>query len=67
MISARSIRMLTKKGFSDLFWEDLKQLRKEDDSVTHEQVYELLESEYQREFGQRRYASFRSFRDNRDR
>lgn len=42
-------------------------MRKVDDAVTHEQVYEILESEYQREFGQRRYASFRSFRDNRDR
>ena len=67
MVSARCIQMMTKQGFTDLFWEELAKLRKVDHDVTHEQVYEKLELEYQLEFGQRRYANFRSFRDNRDR
>ena len=67
MISTRAIQMMTKQGFIDLFWKELSKMRKQDDKITHEQVYEIMESEYQREFGQRRYANFRSFRENRDR
>lgn len=67
MVPTRAIQMMTKAGFRSLFWEELARMRKVDDAITHEQVYEMMESEYQREFGQRRYASFRSFRDNRDR
>jgi len=67
MVSARAIQMMTKAGFVRLFWSELARLRKTETTITHEQVYEILESEYQREFGKRRYASFRSFRDNRDR
>jgi hypothetical protein len=59
--------MMTKAGFINLFWGELRRMRKVDDKITHEQVYEMLESEYEREFGQRRYSSFKSFRDNRDR
>lgn len=67
MIATRHIRMLTKQGFIGLFWEELARMRKVDATITHEQVYEILEGEYQQIFGLRRYASFRSFRDNRDR
>lgn len=67
MVSARAIQMMTKAGFVRLFWSELASLRKTDPTITHEQVYEIMEAEYQREFGQRRYANYRSFRDNRDR
>lgn len=67
MVPPRIIQMTTKQGFISLFWATLADMRIRDPGITHEQVYEMLESEYQREFGQRRYASFRSFRDNRDR
>ena len=67
MVAARAIRMMTKQGFTDIFFETLERMKADDPATTHEQVYEILESEYYREFGQRRYASFRSFRDNRDR
>lgn len=67
MVSARCVQMMSKSGFTELFWSELARLRKVDDKITHEQVYEIMEEEYQREFGQRRYASWRSFRDNRDR
>lgn len=67
MVSARCVQMMSKSGFVELFWKELARLRKVDDSITHEQVYEIMEQEYQREFGQRRYANWRSFRDNRDR
>jgi hypothetical protein len=67
MISPRAIRMLTKQGFIGLFWEELAKQRKVEFTVTHEQVYESLESEYMAEFCQRRYANFESFISNRDR
>lgn len=67
MISTRHVQMMTKAGFIAIFWTELAAMRKKDPEVTHEQVYEKLESEYQQQFGQRRYSSFRSFRDNRDR
>lgn len=58
--------MVTKRGFTDLFWEELIRLRKENDKVTHEEVYEMLENEYESTYGQRRYSSFQSFRVRRD-
>lgn len=67
MISARHIRMMTKQGFTDLFWEELARRRKIDFTITHEVVYEDLENEYIDIFKQRRYANFESFRSNRDR
>jgi hypothetical protein len=59
--------MLTRQGFIGLFWETLSKKRKENDKITHKEVYESLESEYIDEFGQRKYSCFESFRSNRDR
>jgi hypothetical protein len=66
MLTDRQIQMLTKKGFVALFWKEYSEQMKKDPSVTHEQVYELLENEYQKGTGQRRYANFKSFRTRRD-
>ena len=66
MLTDRQIQMLTKRGFVALFWEEYGKHVKNDPSVTHEQVYELLEQEYQNGTGQRRYANFKSFRTRRD-
>lgn len=60
------IRMLTKKGFADLFWERLKKARKEDERVTQEEVFEMLNEKYYRVIGCTRYSSFDSFRNVRD-
>lgn len=62
----RHIRMLTKKGFVELFWDEYKRLQRNNPTVTHEEVYNLLETEYQSATGQRRYANFKSFRARRD-
>jgi hypothetical protein len=58
--------MITKKGFTQLFWEDFKQLQNENNKITHAEVYEKLEIEYKSEFKQRRYSNFKSFRTRRD-
>ncbi len=66
MLTERQIQMLTKKGFVTLFWKDYASLSKQNPTVTHEQVYERLEKEYQAGTGQRRYSNFKSFRTRRD-
>jgi len=60
-MTPRLIQMMTKKGFVSLFWSDLKLLREKKPEITHCEVYEKMEKEYQAEFKQRRYASFKSF------
>jgi len=66
MLTGRQIQMMTKTGFVDLFWSDLKALQKSSPAITHEQVYERMETEYTATFKQRRYANFKSFRVRRD-
>lgn len=66
-MNSRIIQMTTPKGFVSLFWTELKQARETDPNTTHEQVYEALETEYFKVVGIRRYSSFNSFRNCRDR
>lgn len=61
-ITARAIRMTTKEGFIDLFWESVRAHK----DKTHKEIYEDLEQEFEAVFGRRRYASFGSFRRRRD-
>jgi hypothetical protein len=60
------IRMLTKQGFADLFWERLAEARKADQSVTQEAVFDLLNDKYYRAIGCTRYSCFESFRQVRN-
>lgn len=62
-LTDRMLRMMTKQGFTELFWEELG---KGGGDERHEDVYERLEREYVAAFGRRRYASFGSFRRRRD-
>ena len=65
-MNARIVQMLTKQGFTNIFWEELKLQQQKNPKITHQEVYEKLEQEYKSQTGQRRYASFRSFRNRRD-
>lgn len=65
-MNQRIIQMITKKGFTNLFWADFKQAQKTNPQTTHIEIYEALEAEYTAEFQQRRYANFKSFRSRRD-
>jgi len=62
-----SHRLVTDEGFIQVFWDTLRELRETDPSVTHEQVYELLNDEYREAFGEDRFKSFDAFRKRRDR
>lgn len=60
------IRMLTKKGFADLFWEKLQEARKADDRVTQEEIFDVLNEKYFKVIGCTRYSNWDSFRKVRD-
>jgi hypothetical protein len=60
------IRMLTKQGFADLFWECLQETRKIDPCTTQEAVFDVLNEKYFKAIGCLRYSCFDSFRIVRD-
>lgn len=60
------IRMLTKKGFADLFWERLQEARKTNPCITQETVFDMLNEKYFKVIGCTRYSCFDSFRKVRD-
>ena len=65
-IDSDVLRMLSKQGFSDLFWERLQEARKKDQSVTQEIVFNILNEKYFKAIGCTRYNSYDTFRRRRD-
>ena len=65
-IDCEVLRMLTKKGFSDLFWERLREARKQDPCTTQEAVFDQMNEKYFASIGCTRYSCFDSFRIVRD-
>ncbi len=61
------IRMLSKDGFTDLFWERLQEARKEDPCITQEAMFDALNNKYFKVIGCWRYSCYNSFRQVRDR
>ena len=61
-IDARVIRMLTRQGFIDLFWEELQSARKENPCVSREQVFESMNQAYFSAIGMYRYIDYDSFK-----
>ena len=62
-LTPRIQKMTTKTGFVELFWEAVNA---DQQQHTHEEIYDILEKEYQQVFKRRRYTSFKSFRRRRD-
>lgn len=60
------IRMLTKQGFAELFWERLQEARKIEPSTTQEAVFDMMNEKYLKVIGSTRYSCFDSFRIGRD-
>jgi hypothetical protein len=60
------IRMLTKRGFTELFWERLQGERKTDPCISQESVFNALNEKYMKAIGCTRYSCFDSFRIVRD-
>lgn len=62
-LTPRILKMTTKTGCVELFWEAVNA---DQQQHTHEEIYDILEKEYQQVFKRRRYTSFKSFRRRRD-
>ena len=62
-LTPRILKMTTKTGVVELFWEAVNA---DQQQHTHEEIYDILEKEYQQVFKRRRYTSFKSFRRRRD-
>jgi len=61
-IDSTLIRMLTKQGFTEVFWEEYCIRLKSDSSITREEVFDQLNKKYFDTFGSYRYSSYDSFR-----
>ena len=61
-IDSQLIRMLTRDGFIEVFWEELALRRKDNARITYEMVFDELNKKYLGAFGSCRYCNFESFR-----
>ncbi len=59
---ARLWRMVTRKGFAALFWEELAERRRSKPATTRREVFEALNDLFEDEFGEPRYPSYDTFR-----
>jgi hypothetical protein len=60
------IRMFSKQGFLDLFTETLQEARRENQSITHEQIFDCLNEKFFNAVGSFRYSSYDAFRRRKD-
>jgi hypothetical protein len=56
------IRMFTRQGFIDLFWERLQAARKADTAATQKAVFDSLNDHWFNVMGYFRYSDYNSFR-----
>jgi hypothetical protein len=61
-IDVQIIRMYTREGFMQVFWETLQAMRKENPKISHEAVFDILNEKYRTVFGEGRYKCYDSFR-----
>lgn len=61
-LDERAIRMLSRSGCIDLFWEELQRARAEDPAVTREEVFNRMNEHFKDVTGMFRYIDYESFR-----
>ena len=66
-IDADIVRMFTRQGFIDLFWERLCRARENDPRITHEEIFDGMNFQWKSFTGEFRFRSYGSFRKCRDR
>lgn len=59
--------LVTRRGFVDTFWKELRSQRQERPDTSHEDVFWYLEDLFEEEFGEPQFGSFGAFRKFRDR
>ena len=61
-IDCQIIRMFTRQGFIDVFWEELQEQRKENPKVSQRAVFDYLNQKFCDIFGEFRYSCYDTFR-----
>jgi hypothetical protein len=61
-MDSQVIRMISKQGFIEVFWEELALQRKTKPDVSREAVFDCLNRKYYEVLGSFRYSSYDSFR-----
>lgn len=61
-VDSSIIRMFTRKGFIEVFWEELKSRRKGDPKISEKTVFDDLNERFFNVFGEFRYSNYNSFR-----
>jgi len=56
------IRMFTRQGFIEVFWEELQARRKDNPKITEKAVFDMLNQKFYEIFNEFRYSSYDSFR-----
>jgi hypothetical protein len=60
------LRLVTRGGFINVFWEELRRRRSSDRNVTQRDVYEELDARREEVYGEPLFPSFDAFRVYRD-
>ncbi|MBQ7911902.1 MAG: hypothetical protein IJ363_14095 [Clostridia bacterium] len=60
------LRLVTRGGFINVFWEELRRRRSADRNVTQRDVYEELDAHREEVYGEPLFPSFDAFRVYRD-
>jgi hypothetical protein len=66
-IDIQIIRMFTRQGFIEVFWEELQRLRKENPKVSEREVFDIMNGRFYEVFNEFRYSSYDSFRQQKNR
>lgn len=61
-VDVQVIRMFTRKGFVEVFWEELQLQRKDNERVSHKIVFDDLNQKFFDVFGEYRYSSYDTFK-----
>lgn len=61
-VDSQIIRMFTREGFIEVYWEELQVKRRENPDITCKQVFDDLNEKFYSVFQEFRYSSYDSFR-----
>ena len=61
-VDERAIRMLSRSGCVELFWEELQRARADNPAVTREEVFNRMNEHFRSVMGMYRYIDYESFR-----
>ena len=67
MTQDRIMQLVTGRGFVRVFWDELRERRAEDSTVTQRAVFDDLNDLFEETFGEPKFPSWEAFRKYRDR